>query len=307
MGRVSVVFQSKPAIRFVAPWFLLLVTIFGCTVAPSESDTLATLADKLDIVERHMEEWGTGSVSQILLQNAGDQFKLEFNQEADKYVEKARGAFQGAAGRLLEIGLVGRGKVGVGRDDTLGAGEAPDAAQPSSRDDPRQRFSGDRFLAARSLAAAPQAISEGDAVKVGLSQKLTELLLKSMTNLDGVKSAGNWTPFFGVCQVSCLPGWRTRTGYRGEVLVSTELATNLGRIVEVLAEKEAQSIAEQSRLTTPGDAEKVAGRRASQHCSWSCSPTCLPTSYGGSWSNTRVLPAIHATSVAASCRSHESP
>ena len=80
----------------------------------------------------------------------------------------------------------------------------------------------ERFADPFSLSRDPNAISEGDAVKIGLSQKLSESLLKFLAHPEGIPE--NKRAFFGVFTLNCIPGWRTRKEYTGEISVRFEYA-----------------------------------------------------------------------------------
>ncbi len=70
-------------------------------------------------------------------------------------------------------------------------------------------------------------VSESDALRIGSSTKITERALEFLSNPQLI--AGNRVAYLGVMQVSCSPGWRTRTGYGGMVTLTAEYARRATR------------------------------------------------------------------------------
>lgn len=212
-------------------------------------------------IEKRVEEWGTTSISQILLLENNGQFDLGYVQDTKDYVEKARSAYQGAARRSLQqildfqmstTGSVDAAAVAAAAATSgasVAAKEVVDAVAVESGgpeitsnlpENPAAKvLSGETFSEAQAIADAPSSVSERNALLTGVSDKITELILSTLTNPDKVPD--NQVIWMGLMQVNCNPGWRTRTGFMAEVHVTAEyfrLKTTKDKHGNVVKDKE---------------------------------------------------------------------
>lgn len=84
-------------------------------------------------------------------------------------------------------------------------------------------LSSQTFTAPLEIGDLPKQISERKALLIGVNDKATENILKYFLN-PGRGAAGDKRAFFAVLQISCNPGWRTRSGYIAEANVKVSYA-----------------------------------------------------------------------------------
>lgn len=218
-----------------------LVVIMSCSAS-------YRAANRLDRIERSVEEWGTATASGLVFVSNTGQFALKYDQPAEDYVRRAREGIQGSAGRLSERAVESRSAVGVNRDKRSEA-EDPDAPTVGAPDKVGVKgdLSEDRFSKPLALIQLPNGISEGDALKIGLSQKLNELLLKQLVNPSAI---AKHRVYLAVMQISCNPGWRTREGYGADVNITIEYAATPERVQEIIRDLESRA------KTATGDERK---------------------------------------------------
>src|SRR6266516_354511 len=110
-------------------WRIWVSLIGVATLAGAVACHRTRVGARLDEVESTLEEWGTATVSALLVTENTGQFKLEYDKPAAFYVDAARTRSQGAAGRLrqqahdLNIALKG---------SNLGAGSTEASATTST-------------------------------------------------------------------------------------------------------------------------------------------------------------------------------
>ncbi|MBX7258586.1 MAG: hypothetical protein K1Y02_19655 [Candidatus Hydrogenedentes bacterium] len=83
-------------------------------------------------------------------------------------------------------------------------------------------LSSEKFAAPLPAATPPSAISERQALLIGLNDKLTENVLKYLANPAGISKTQK--AYLAIFEVSCNPGWKTRKGYICDINVTLDYA-----------------------------------------------------------------------------------
>jgi hypothetical protein len=206
-------------------------------------------ATAYDEIESTAAQWGTLGVSAELVIDDTGQFKTDLEQPLADYVKRARDSVNGAASRFSEFAFQGSLSAAV-TSDKLGHGTATASADPVTPT-AAHVLSSDRFKDFLALLAASPAMSDGDALKIGFSHKVQEMLLRFLTHPKGFDP--DLQLFWGVVQVSCNPGWLTKEGYIADVNVTAEyVMTATAFIAEMDRLKKPLTLCERNRLLKRG-------------------------------------------------------
>lgn len=215
-------------------------------------------AKQLDKAEALINRWGSASVGELFFVKDDGLFALDYNPPVKDYVDRARGSVQGGAAQSLQQAFLSRtsarfdpiGALGGGVGD--GAGAAPVAPVSEGGEDDggdgdggdggdsngdgggaaagttppttvQQVLSSDRFSAAQALLGAIEfSLPESDVVRLGLSYKQVEQIIRYLVNPKSVPS--NRKVYLGVGELNVTPGWLTRRDYAAEIIVTATYA-----------------------------------------------------------------------------------
>jgi hypothetical protein len=209
----------------------------------------ARAAKAIERMRRHLEEWGTVNVSQPLLYPVNGQFSLgapsDFPIFKEYYATELTNV-TAAAGQLAQSAFVG----GVSGNFNASQYTSPPAQPASSPGAGTGAVANPQFPLAPPVAttptdvpasqakvfldqatfhkpgellgSAPNGNAPHSAVNQSATDKITELLLRTLANPappdDGSKL------YLAIFQVTCNPGWRTLKGYMADVFLHWEYA-----------------------------------------------------------------------------------
>ena len=182
---------------------------------------LQRVASKLDDAERYLEEWGSVSVSGALYVPDPDRFALEYGRSIEEHILAAQTQLHAGVASSIETVRETRSATSV-QDGLAEPGETSAADPPTVT--VASTFTGDQFAEPQALLGDTEyTIPWTDAIRAGYSSKFQEELLEFLAN-PGQLSHGEKLHLV-VTQVSCSPGWRTRTDYIADVRVSVDNAS----------------------------------------------------------------------------------
>jgi hypothetical protein len=198
-----------------------LLLVAGALLALTGCSSYYCVASDLDEVDEHLDEWGTASVSEVLLVKDQGQFRFEFDEDERQYFLRAKTEVQGAVSRFYEQVLEGKTSVRGTHEE---GSEATDLALPGEENVVTERenqakgvLSSEQFLEFQALLSSQPTLSDSDALRLAFSANTTERILNYLSNPTGLPA--DKVLFAGVTQVSCNPGWRTRSGYVADINV----------------------------------------------------------------------------------------
>ena len=190
---------------------LALLLVAACAT-PYQS-----IAKELDEVEEHLEAWGSASVSGAILVPDAKRFATEYDRPLEEHIQAAQNQLHAGVAKSLETATEVRSSTRA--SNVVGAEPSDDVTPPEVT--ATDTFADDRFQAPQSLLSGQQfTIPLTDSIRAGYSSKFQELLLDFLAN-PGKLTHGDL--HLVVAQISCNPGWRTRTDYMADVRISVEL------------------------------------------------------------------------------------
>lgn len=180
-------------------------------------------------VEKAANEWGTVAISDLVLVKNNHQFDLGYTNSTRDYINLARSNRSGRATSTdiakLMLQLNGQAAlaspISTGRPATgtnAASGLLDQEQRPSLRDSLTNASTG---TAPGAKIEAGLALPERQALEQGVNDKLVELMLNLLVNPPDIKDKAI---LFGVMQVTCQPGWRTKEGYIADLNVSVRYA-----------------------------------------------------------------------------------
>lgn len=195
-------------IREVSPW------------CKNDDDRIREVTSLLNDVERSQNFWGKISVSDfVLIENKG-QFKINFSEDVTNYVQAARTSVVGGERSSTETSsYLGAGLQGLFAPPiSVGSASASsNAASPPGL--PTQAGTAmSNFTPLLALGGLAPGVDEQQAVAKAINDKITEILLELVANPD--VATNRQRILFGLMQVTCQPGQRTRRGYLADLAVS---------------------------------------------------------------------------------------
>jgi hypothetical protein len=208
-------------------------------VSESEvSQALDRAAAALEKLRSQLEEWGAVTVSEPLLLPVKDQFKLgepaEFPNAA-AYIAAERTNVSASVSALAQRVFTARGGLAASLTPPV-IGSSTAASAPAIPETPtltiddfaaQQYLDNERFRELGGLlGTAPNGIPERQAVLQGTSDKISEILMRTLANpptpADGRKL------YLMLFQVTCNPGWRTDERYVADLKVTMEYGKRNG-------------------------------------------------------------------------------
>jgi hypothetical protein len=198
------------------------LTLFGFSVSnglvegqeptPTLQTLLTTEAKEIEALRHHLEEWGTVTVSQPVQVYDTSAFNLGSDTDFDPtktYIKGATGAQGGVSENLATY-------LGSGTDASLSAdtGAVKATSTNTGSDNTQQTLSvvTPTPFPSPLPAASSSAISQRQALLLGINDKLTELIMRQMAN-PGESNASRYRTNFAIVQISVNPGWRTQENY----------------------------------------------------------------------------------------------
>jgi len=188
-------------------------------------------AKELNDVEKSLNYWGKIAMSEPAFTDDKTLIKINFDEDVTNYVLAARNNISGDARSAVEtalfLGTVLQGEfrppISAGSpavsSSTNGSGQA--LALPNQAETALSSFT-----PLMTLNGLNPTIDERQAVEKGINDKIAEELLKFMTTPNFGSNSNQQEIVFGVMQITCQPGQRTKSGYLADLNVSL----NYGRM-----------------------------------------------------------------------------
>jgi hypothetical protein len=181
-------------------------------------------AKDLNDLQRVQNYWGRISVSGPNWIEDTNQFKVSFNEDPTNYAQAARSNVVGGQASSLESSLVvGQALQGtfapaisLGKPSASGVSNIP--AIPQIPTNAEAALGSSSFAAPFSLLTLQPTPDERQVVDKAINDKIAEQLLELIANPS--YNSNLQQVFFGIMQVTCQPGQRTRRGFVADLSVA---------------------------------------------------------------------------------------
>jgi hypothetical protein len=215
-------FARAAALGAVAAFFALLN---GCTTMKEIAgySDAAIAADYLDEVEQRLDRWGSVTAGELALGANGESFRITIKKTAEEFIADARNDISGAATVAIERILENQTRLAaqpLGPNGELTTGTLT-KEDFDLLENARKTLSSPAFAALCSLATGPDKLPNRASIMQGSNDFVTAKLMEAVTypTVDPNKRV-----IFGIVQVTCLPGYRTRKGYSAQINFTLEYA-----------------------------------------------------------------------------------
>jgi hypothetical protein len=198
----------------------------GCCTTDQQGEAnkaLREIAKDLNEVENDVNTWGCVTVSDLVLTEAGDQFKINYEQSVTNYVERARSQIQGTVRNAIQRGFYAGLEASASIESPVSIGRAPTVTNVNSSielpgilpDQARKTLASNQFATPQDLSTQEAVLSERQAHLIAFNDKIAETIFKTLSHPTNLPAGTKL--MFGVVQVTCNPGIETRQGYIADV------------------------------------------------------------------------------------------
>lgn len=213
--------------KWIANWAVvvaLVMTVSGC--APTTRQKLLAAAKDLDHVACHIEEWGSVAISGPFISTPSEKnaFNLDLTDKELFERNRTQGAVREALLQALSVKFAAQ-KAVPGAD-----GVTP--TPPSLPADGKALEAVGAFTPVQEPFSGDLALSQRRRIRLTASDRAELNLHKFFSYPTGL--AKGQKAYFLNFTVACIPGWRTRKGFSGNLDVRVEYSIGTEPLAEVL-------------------------------------------------------------------------